>query len=253
MSKAIKRLMKGKKISLFQSTITNPVAAAPRIVEPDDFEFSAMLKAGVEISGTISLTDSIEKALAKYAGKKAEKEDLEDIIGETMYAIEIEFPTKSIIDADISKNGKARFKVKDNTTVHMRIKPFKLIHASRRKDGKIGYIVRFLDESRYDDVCFDENESLKKVTKIPRILVGDDMKLNISNLASDIIQYGYDHDNADKLIDTAFLKANRKPVIIATNDDDYRLNGSTQNCLPDSSDPEDTNDDNIDGLDITEF
>lgn len=245
MAKVIKRLMKGKRISLFQTTHTNPMASAPKITEPDDFSFKAQLKSGTEISGAISISDSIEKCLSKYSSKDIR--DLEDLIGETLYTIEVEFPTKNVYDADISKNGKARFKVRDNTNVYLQIKPFKLVHASRRKDGKIGYVVRFLDDSCNDDVCFDEAVSTKKVSKIPRILV-DDMKLNISDLASDIVQYGYDHDSSNKLIDTAYLKARKKPVIIATNDDGYTLNTAAKACLTDSSDK---NDD--DGLDITEF
>lgn len=248
MSKVLKRLMKGKRISLYQTTITNPAANAPAIVEPDDYTFAAQLKAGSEIAGAISLTDSIEKALSKYADKD---KDLEELAGEILYTIEVEFPTKLVIDADISKNGKAKFKVKDNTVVYMKIKPFKLVHASRRKDGKIGYIVRFLDNSCNDDVCFDESISNKKMAKMSRILVGDDMKLNIKNLAADIINYGYDHDPANKLIDAAYLKpAKNPPVIISTNDDNYSVLGNRDEgkALP-TSDSTDTDD----ALDITEF
>ena len=64
MSKAIKRLMKGKKISLFQTTHVNPMAKAPMYTEPDDFAFKAQLKCGTEISGAMSITDSIEKCLS---------------------------------------------------------------------------------------------------------------------------------------------------------------------------------------------
>lgn len=249
MSKAIKRLMKGKKISLFQTTHVNPMAKAPMYTEPDDFAFKAQLKCGTEISGTLSITDSIEKSLSKYASKDIH--DLKDLIGETLYTIEVEFPTKNVYDADVSKNGKARFKVKDNTVVYLDIKPFKLVHASRRKDGKIGYVVRFLDDSCNDDVCFDDAVATKKLIKIPRILIGDDMKLNISELASDIVQYGYDHDARDKLIDAASIKSRKSPVIIATNDDDYTIVTSVRNCLPDNDDTGDSN--TVENIDITEF
>lgn len=245
MSKAIKKLLKGKKVSLYQTTIANPMAAAPRLTEPDDFIFKAQLKCGAEISGSTCITDSIEKALAKYMEKH--DDDGNDLVGEAMYTIEVEFTSKDVIDADVSKNGKVRFKVKDNSNVTMTIKPFKLIHVARRKDGKIGYVVRFLDDSKCDDVCFDEDIGAKKVTKIPRILVGDDMKCNISTLAADIIQYGYDHDGSDKLIDTALIKAKKHPVIIATNDDGYQLNGPAKQCLPDGSEEK------VENIDITEF
>ena len=76
------------------------------------------------------------------------------------------------------------------------------------------------------------------------------MKLNINELASDIVQYGYDHDARDKLIDTAYIKSRKAPVIIATNDDDYTIVTSVRNCLPDNGDSEDGN--KVENIDITE-